>query len=605
MRKLLKYAGLALAILLVVAAVFLIPTLWFKPWSIDHFYGRVFARYALRHPMLLSQLRILEPMGLDFHSDDLDDVSVEFRKDEARSTRRELRILRSYDFSALDPEKRLSAEILDWYLADAVEGEPFMFHDYPLNQLFGMQSMLPDFMLNTHQVSDLGSARDYVARISKFSAFFEQVMEGLRLREQRGIVPPRFVIERVLTEMRDFVAPEPTEHVLWTHLRTRLEVLDAITYEERSGLLERLENELRDSVYPAYRRLIEYFAELQERATTDDGVWKLPDGAAFYAHRLRSATTTDMNADQVHELGLEQVGRLRGEIESILSGEGYRVEDLGAALRVIQEEQRFQYPDTDEGRQQILVGYEAVLDEVVTRLEPLFDMRPRAPLSVERIPEFKQETAPVAYYQSPPMDGSKPGVFYVNLRDVHEHLSFRMRTLAYHEGIPGHHFQLALAQEMRGVAFFRRIIPFMAYTEGWALYAETLAGEQGFQPTPFDRLGYLLDQMLRAVRLVVDTGIHHKRWSREDAIEYMRVNTGMPESEIVAEVERYIVMPGQACAYMVGQMKILELRGRARSLLGDRFDIREFHNVVLRHGAVPLGILERLVDEWLAGQAAG
>ena len=589
----------ALAVLLLLAAGFLVPTIWFKPWSINHFYARVFLQFALRHPMLLSSLRILEPMGLDFHSDDLDDASVEFALAEAEWMERQLKILHSYDKARMSESQRLSTEILKWFMIDVYQGNQYMFHDYPVNQLFGAQSNLPDFMINIHQINDVGDAKNYVTRISKFGVYFDQVLEGLKLREERGVVPPRFVIRHVLDEMSKFVDVSPEQHLLYTHFQEKLTGLDDYDSARDDRLLERLQEQLEQTVYPAYQQLIDYFTYLEPISTTDDGVWKLPDGDAYYNWCLRHYTTTGMGAERIHELGLREVKKIQQEMREILTAEGYDAGDLAATMQRLNEEERFLYPDTDEGRQQILADYQAIIDEIDAGLDPLFDVRPAMGVTVERVPEFKQDTSSGAYYQAPPFDGSKPGIFYSNLRSVKEIPKFSMRTLAYHEAIPGHHFQIAVAQGLTDLPFFRRIIPFTAYTEGWALYAEQVAAEAGFQEDPYDRLGYLTAQLFRAARLVVDTGIHRKRWTREQAIEYMLENTGMPETDVVAEVERYIVMPGQACAYKVGQLQILELRERAMERLGDQFDIREFHNVALTSGAVPLSILGEIVEPWI------
>lgn len=585
--------------------IFLIPTIWFKPWSIDHFYMRTFASFALRHPMMLSSMRLLEPMGIDFYDDDLDDMSMEFDEREARWVRKQLDVLRSYDRERMDDAGKLSFDILEWFLVDIDDGNRFMYHDYPVNQLFGIQSGLPDFMINTHQINNPGDAKDYVARVGKFGVAFDQVLAGLRHREEQGIVPPLFVVRHVLKEMRDFTAPDPSEQTLYTHFASETGGIEGFDTEKREELLGALEREIRDAVYPAYGRLIEFFEHQEQIATTDDGVWKLPDGEAFYNHQLRHYTTTDMAADEIHQLGLAEVDRIQAEMRGILEAEGYDASDFAAAMNMLNEEERFLYPDSDEGREQILADYQALIAEIDAGLTPMFDVKPKAGVAVERVPEFRQATAPGAYYQPSPLDGSKPGTFFVNLRNVEEIPKFGMRTLAYHEAIPGHHFQIGIAQEMRGVPFFRRILPFTAFVEGWALYAEMVAAESGFEDDPHDRLGYLTGQVLRAVRLVVDTGIHAKRWTREEAIEYMLANTGMPETDVVAEIERYIVDPGQACAYKVGQLKILGLRQQAMDALGDRFDIRQFHNVVLTNGAVPLTILERLVEAWIEerGQA--
>jgi uncharacterized protein (DUF885 family) len=276
--------------------------------------------------------------------------------------------------------------------------------------------------------------------------------------------------------------------------------------------------------------------------------------------------------------------------------------DLGAALRRLGRDPRFLYPAGDSGRTRMLADYRAILEDADRRLDPLFDLRPRARLRVEPVPEFKQAGAGTAYYEPGSLDGSRPGVFYANLGDPTQSPRWAMRTLAYHEGIPGHHLQLSIAQELRGLPLFRRVIPFIAYVEGWALYAERLALEQGFETDPFDRLGALDAELLRAARLVVDTGIHRRRWTREQGIDYLLRNTGLPDSTAVAEVERYIVLPGQACAYKVGELEIRRLREHARERLGDHFDLRAFHRVVLGHGALPLTILDGLVEDWVRSQ---
>ncbi|HEX6251203.1 MAG TPA: DUF885 domain-containing protein [Gemmatimonadaceae bacterium] len=598
MRPWKKWTLVGIGLLFVAAAAFIVPTVWFKPYSVNHFYGRVFLRFALQSPMLLSQLGVLPPF-LDFHSDELDDVSPEAEERTFRMVQRELGILRSFDRGAISDT--ISYDVMEWFMEDLVEGQRFRFHGFPLNQFSGAQSELPSFMLNVHQIRRKKDARNYLARLEAFERYFDQVIAGSRLRAARGITPPRFVLERVLTEMRGFISPPPEEHVLYTNLRSALDTLRDISAEERRVLLLRGGAAIRGRVYPAYRKLISHAEELERNASEDDGAWRLPDGDAYYAHMLRSSTTTDLSAEQIHQLGLREVERIEAELRPLLARQGYQADDLGDALMRLREEPRFQWPDTDEGRAAILEEYRRIIVEASSRLAPLFGMQPAAPVVVERVPQFREATSAVASYQQPTLDGARPGKFFVNLRDVADHARFRMRTVAYHEAIPGHHFQLATQQQLKGGPFFRRVIPFTAYTEGWGLYAEQLAAESGLQDDPLDRIGYLVDELWRAVRLVVDTGIHSKRWSRSDAIAYMR-RTGKPEKDIVAEAERYVVLPGQATSYKVGQLKILELRERARAHLGDRFDIRGFHDVVLGQGAVPLAILERAVDAWIQSE---
>ncbi len=605
MRRFIKIALVAFLAIALAGAAFLVPTIWFKPWSIDHFYARVFLTFALRHPMMLSQLRILEPMGITYHSDELDDFSTEFELKEARSMEGELGVLRRYDRASMNESQRLSYDVLEWFMANAHDGTRWMFHGYPVNQMSGIQTQIPDFMIQIHAIGRAADAEDYIARIAKFGVAFDQIIGGLKERERRGVVPPRFVITKVLRQVREMKEKPPEENPLYANLRSKLDGVKELDAARRQALLARLRSEIEGTVTPANGRLVEYLEHLEGIATTDDGVWKLPEGDAYYAYQLRTATTTDMTADEIHALGLREVARLREEIRSILDAQGYGSQGNREAMTHLNGEARFLYTDSDEGRSRILTDFQGIIDDVNGKLGGLFDVRPAVGVKVERVPGFSEADTAAAYYQPPSIDESRPGVFFVNLRKVGDVIKFRMRTLAYHEAIPGHHFQIAIQQGLKDLPFFRRIIPFTAYVEGWALYAERLAAENGFEDDPFDRLGYLSDQMLRAARLVVDTGIHSKRWTREQAIAYMLDNTGMPETEAVAEVERYIVMPGQACAYMVGMLKILDLRRQAMERLGDRFDVRQFHNVVLTNGAVPLSILERLVQDWIAETARG
>jgi uncharacterized protein (DUF885 family) len=591
-------AGVA-AVAIGAASVFVVHTIWFKPWFIDHFYDRVFIEFALERPMLLSYLRILEPYGLDFHSDDLDDFSVEFTKGSAEKVRRNLEILRSYDRHPQSPSQLFSTDVLDWFLDSQVQREPFLFHDYPVNQLDGIQSTLPDFMLNTHAIDRPGAARSYVARLSRFGVALDQTIAAVRYRAERGVVPPRFVIDHVIEEVEGFIALTPVENVLYTWLDARLAALESLSASERGTIRRDARTEMEETVYPAYRRLLDTLRELRKVAPEQDGVWRLPDGDAYYAWALRWHTTTELTAQEIHDIGLQEVERIHAEMRQILEAEGYDSEDLASTLQALNREPRFLYPDTDEGRARILADFQTIVDDAANRLPDYFGLLPRAPVRVERVPEFKEDGSPGAYYRPPAMDGSRPGIFYANLRSVAEIPRFGMRTLAFHEAIPGHHLQIAVAMELEGVPLFRRVVPFTAFVEGWALYAERLAAEEGFHPTPFDRLGQLVAEVFRAVRLVVDTGIHAKRWTREEAIDYMLRNTGMPRTDVVAEVERYIVNPGQACAYKIGQLEILALRDRARRALGDAFDYREFHDVVLGRGSLPLVLLERAVDDWL------
>lgn len=607
MRRWLRSLGLALVALALALAVFLVPTIWGKPWSIDHYFLRALVEFAVEHPMLLSYARVLEPYGLDFHSDDLEDFSVEAERRMQAQARTFLDGLHRYDFETLSPEQRLSADVLDWFLQLQVEKERFAFHDYPVAQFEGLQTVLPDFMLNIHQVRSQRDAESYVARLAGFGTALDQIGAGVRHRAGIGVVPPRFVLAGSREQIAALTAPAPERHPLVTHLDEALTKLDGVDAATRERLVADATTQVRDVVVPGYVRLDALVAGLEPGASDDAGVWKLPDGDAYYRWALRFHTTTSLAPGEVHAIGLAEVARIEALVRGTLAEAGVRVADpaqfdVGAALRALASDPRASYEDSDAGREAILRDYRAILLDARTRLPALFGRLPGADVVVERVPAFKESGSAGAYYNPPAFDGSRPGVFYANLRAPREVSRFGMRTLTYHEALPGHHLQIALSFDTKDIPFFRRVIPFTAFVEGWALYAERLASEQGFHSTPLDRVGQLQAELFRAARLVVDTGIHSEHWTREDAIAWMLRHTGMGETEVTAEVERYVVMPGQACAYKIGQMELLRLRERARERLGARFDLRAFHDEVLANGALPLEILEPVVDAWIVEQ---
>ncbi|MCU8006631.1 DUF885 domain-containing protein [Shewanella sp. SM87] len=601
LKTVLKRIGLG-SLVLVLLLVALAAHEWFakKPFFFRAFLDRSVVKMAFESPETLTSLGFLESLGITGHNAELDDDSPE-AMDKTFAQVRDLReTLLSYSDADLDENQRISKDIA-LYLADfALISEPYRYHNYPLNQLFGVQNGYPSFMQAQHQVHSVGDAENYLSRLQKVKLKFSQTLEGLKIREAKGIIPPKFVIERVLTEMNEFVATPIQDNILYSSFKTKLADTD-ISADEQARLLAAAEADIKGYVHPAYQLFIDYLTQLQAKAGTDDGYWALPNGNLAYEQLLKFFTTTNYTADEIHAKGLAEVDRIQSEIMTIFAAEGYDVsQGFSVAIEALAADPKFYYEDSDAGRAQILVDYQHILDEVNAGLDDAFRIRPEAGMEVVRIPEFKEKTAPGAYYQQPAIDGSRPGRFYANLYDIKATPKYGMRTLAYHEGIPGHHFQIAVAMELEGMPLIRKMAPFTAYIEGWALYSERLAWELGFQKDPFDNIGRLQAELFRAVRLVVDTGIHHSRWTREQAIDYMKKNTGMSDRDITAEIERYIVMPGQATAYKVGMMKILELREKAKLALGDKFDLRDFHDVVLKNGAVPLDILETLVDRYIA-----
>jgi uncharacterized protein (DUF885 family) len=459
MRRWIAVVGL---LVVVSGGAFLRAAVWGKPWSIDQFFSRVFLEFALERPLVLSQLRILEPYGVTWHADELDDLSLEFERDEIRELERNLEVLRSYERASLSAEQRESRDVLEWFLQVQADRAPFLLHDFPVNQMNGIQTGLVDFMLSIHQINEEQGAEDYVARLRAFGPAFDQVIEGMDARQRAGILPPRFVIERVRFELEQFLRPEPADNILVLHLQDAVAGLDGLSDARRADLIDGALSAVSDVVYPVLRRLdVELEGDAAD-AADEVGAWRLPDGDAYYAWQVRRHTTTDLTAEEIHEIGLAEVARIAAEMREILSEHGVPAEDLAPSLRELSTAPRFQYPDDDAGRDAILEEYRAIVAETEAKLPELFGRLPQAQVQVERVPEFMEGGAPVAYYNPPPFDGSRPGIFYVNLRNPAENPKWRMRTLAHHEATPGHHLQISLAQEMEGVPFFRRILPFTA-----------------------------------------------------------------------------------------------------------------------------------------------
>lgn len=606
MKKFFKWIGLTVLVVILLSGLFAAHE-WNaeKPFSFRLFLDRTLVKVALNSPQTLTSLGILENLGMTGHNANLDDASLASMDKMFANLHQVKTTMSEYADEDLTEDELLSKEIA-MYLLNLVNGfEQFRFHNYPFNQMSGVQSNFPSFMDAQHAITDVASVDNYISRLSQSQRFFEQQMEGLRLREQKDIIPPRFVIERVIDEMTRFIGKPAIDNVLYTSAQTKIEASIDIPEEQQNELLSRIEFEIVSTVYPTYQDLIDYFTQLLPKAGNDDGLWRLPDGDQAYRLALQFFTTTDYSAQEIHLLGLSEVDRIQAEIIAILAAEDYDTSaGFSAAIANMSEQADFYYSDDDAGRTQILEDYQVILDEIDAGLGDAFFVRPKAGMEVVRIPLFKEKTAPGAYYQQPSLDGTRPGRFFANLYDIKATPKYSMRTLAYHEGIPGHHFQVAISMELEGLPIFRTISPFTAYVEGWALYAEYLAWELGFQSDPFDNIGRLQAELFRAVRLVVDTGIHAKRWTREQAIDYMLANTGMAESDIISEIERYIVIPGQATSYKIGMMKILDVRSKAQQALGDAFSLGEFHDVVLKNGAVPLDILERLVDQYIETKLA-
>jgi uncharacterized protein (DUF885 family) len=534
----------------------------------------------------------------------LDIPSVERSQAELELARRHRSELAAFEEADLSDQNALSRDIMAWQLDQQLAGEDFLWHDFPVNQLMAIHNLLPGFMTAQHPMRNDQDIDFYLQRLAQFPAVFAGTVEVVAYRAERGLLPPRFAVEKTIRDSLAFIAGPAGDNPLVTEVLARADRTGVLSDQRRDGLELELGQAVKAHVVPAYRHLIDYLEELLESTESNDGVWRMPDGDAFYRWVLRGHTTTDLGPEDIHDLGLSEVARIETEMDEILCAQGYCQGSVGERMAALNAEPRFLFEDSDAGRGQILQAYRDIVTEIEQGLDGWFHDGPVGPVEVHRVPLYREATAFGAYYMRPAPGGSRPGMFFVNLRSVDEHPRFGLRTLAYHEAVPGHHLQISRMQAMPDVPDFRRTVSLHAHAEGWALYAERLAWEMGFHEDPFDNLGRLQAELFRAVRLVVDTGMHHHRWSREQAIETMHRVTGMPMTDVVAEIERYLVIPGQACAFKVGMMRMQAMRERAEAALGEGFDIRDFHRIILDHGAMPLELLDRVVDDWIENSDA-
>ena len=540
-------------------------------------------------------------LGIKQDYDKLDDYTEAASARELERAKANLTKLQTIDVAALDEQTALSWNLMKDQLDQEIASYRWRYHNYPVNQMFGMHSGLPSFMINQHLVRSEEDALAYISRLREFKRVLGELETNLYKRAELGILAPKFVYPYVLSDINNVVSGAPftdgDDSTLLADFKGKLEQLE-LDETKKSELLGQAEKALLESVGPGFASLSSTVEAIEAQADTRDGAWKLPDGSEFYNFALARTTTTDMDAQTIHDIGLAEVERIHNEMRAIMKQVGF-AGDLQDFFEFTRTDPQFYYPETPEGKQAYLEEATALIDDMKTRLDSLFKVKPKADLVVKAVEPFREKSAGKAFYQRPAPDGSRPGTYYANLYTMKAMPIYQMAALAYHEGIPGHHMQIAIAQELEGIPKFRKFGGYTAYTEGWGLYAELLPKEIGLYEDPYSDFGRLAMELWRACRLVTDTGLHAKRWTREQAIDYLLQNTPNAESDIVKAIERYIVMPSQATAYKVGMLKILELRDKAKSSLGEAFDIREFHDVVLKQGALPLATLESIVDRWI------
>jgi uncharacterized protein (DUF885 family) len=592
--------------------------------SLSAFDGRVsdWTREILADsPELATQAGVsIEQVGRPY-SDRLDDRSALAMESRRGAALRRLAELRGLDTRRLEADDKLTFDILQAQFEAAAGAADFNYGNfaplggvepYVLNQLDSAFLTLPEFLERRHEINTLADADAYLSRLNAVADAIDQETERARADDAAGVRPPLFIIDAVTAMLDDIAAQPAIQQSYVTALRAKLAALIAAETDQAArerletralGLEAQAEIIVRDQIIPAHQRAAAALRNMRARATEDAGAWRLPQGDALYRASLRVNTTTDLTPDQIHQIGLTRVAALNNELDIALRRVGLTEGPVGSRLAAMTADPRYVYPDTDEGRAQLIADVRGRVNRVLQRAPQWFGRLPRAPLEVRPVPTYQEAGQPGAFYSPPSLDGRTPGIYYINLRNLAEMTRIDLPTQDYHEAAPGHHFQIALAQEQTQIPLLRRLISFNAYSEGWGLYAEELADELGFHENdPVGRIGYLRWQLWRAARLVVDTGLHAKRWPRQQAIDYLTQTTGDAPGVIATEVDRYIVWPGQACSYEIGRREIARLREHARTQLGPDFDLRGFHDSVLLNGEVPLTVLDTLVEEWIPVQ---
>jgi len=567
--------------------------------ALDAFFDEVWARRMARHPVTRTYLGIGDDHG------DWGDQTDAGRRADIDLAEADLAAMRArFDLATLPPSAQLSYRLFEYEAQADIDRRPWVLHDYPVSQISPRHVWLANVLMTVQPLAEPGHIADWLSRLSGLPEQLRVVQEGLTAREAAGVMPPSFAFGPAIEAGRNMISGAPFDDgpptpllAVFTDKLAAME-LDEATREQH---LQAVRTELLDGLGPAMEAYLAFLEGQATRATTDDGAWKLPDGQAYYRWQLQRHTSTELGPDEIHQIGLDETARIHGEMRAIqqqLEVPG-TLQDFFEHVRTHPD---LTLPDTAEGREAYLGKARATLAAVDARLDEVIATRPAASLEVRAVEPFRERALGKASYQRGTMDGSRPGVFYVNLRDMSQVPTYQLPALAHHEGLPGHHLQLSIAQELEGLPAFRGHLRVTAWAEGWGLYSEWLAAEMGLYPDPYDDFGRLAMELWRAGRLVVDTGIHHKKWTRDQAIEWLVDNTPNSETDASTSVERYIVWPGQATAYKMGMLEIQRLRRDAEERLGDRFDLPGFHDVILRNGPVPMAVLGEQVEAWVVSR---
>jgi len=563
------------------------------------FFAAAFAEDVAGSPLRQSYL------GIKDDYDKWDDMSDAATDADIAKLQSRLAKAKTFNRKQLSPTENISLDIFTLDIERRLANDEFRHHTYIMHQFRAFHTLVPSFLINIHRVTEESDAAAYVQRLHGVAPMFDQVIDQLRIREKLGVFPPKWSYDQMIQASRNVISGYPfnqnaDDSTIWADFKKKINALK-LDAASTASYLTRAENALLTSVQPAYEKMIAELTKQRLFSPAGDGVWRLPDGDKWYQNRLNWFTTTELNAEEVHQIGLDNVERIHAAMRDIMQQVNFSG-TLAEFFVFMRTDPQFYYPATDTGRADYMADAKAYIDAMEAKIPDYFGLTPKAPMIIKRVEAFREKSAGKAFYQSPANDGSRPGIYYANLYDMSAMPSYQMEALAYHEGIPGHHMQRAIAQELEGIPEFQKYASFTAYTEGWGLYTEELGKDMGFYQDPYSDFGRLAMELWRACRLVVDTGLHAKKWSREEAIAYLVENTPNAEYDAIKAIERYIAMPGQATAYMIGKLKIMELRAKAQAELGDDFDIRGFHDEILKDGPVPLSLLEKKITTWIAQQ---
>ena len=586
-KKILKLTARLLVIVVALFSIYLANLFLMKPYSIDHYLGKELVLGLVDSPEALTYVGILDRFNwLTKHNSRLSIPEENDLEEGIKELEKGIKTLYKYKDSSLTDVQKVTKKIAIFDLENNLkELKEFPYLDYPLNQIGGIHLNTIEFMSDMHPVRTKSEANDFIKRVELIRDVYEGTLKDLEKQANSGIYPPEFVYGHVINQLNDFINYSFEEHPLYTQFMMKVKELN-ITDKELDDFDKRIKKAIEDSVTPGFKLLLGFMERTKKNANKNHGIWSQPGGDDYYKLRIRTYTTTDYTPEFIHQTGLSEVERITNRMREILTSLGYDTsKSVGQLMNELNENPDFLYADTPDRKEIIVNDYTEMVNEAIEVMTEYFHTMPKSDVVVKAVPEYSEQTAAGGYYQAPALDGSRPGVFYANLYDIKQTPTYSMRTLTYHEATPGHHHQIAHSLENESLTLYRRFgYGTSAFSEGWALYAEQLALEAGLAENPYDELGILQSEIFRAVRLVVDTGMHYKKWTREEAMKYMKSITGMSDTEVRVEIERYIVWPGQALSYKVGMLKMLELRDKAKNELGDKFNIKDFHSAVLDHG---------------------